>query len=386
MSHSSEKLNTAQVAYVALGIARGHLMSAAVVRSLLLSHGYVVSVYTTSQNGKVFFEAITGFAPFLLSSNFGFTYDEGHNLQMRKSILQVMRYMLSKQLQRDIACIRDAVVDRMTLINDIHPAPMLLQRIYGRSPHVRLVNVLSEHSLGAVEQLCTSWLPGIAGKASKAKIGHIFTNCSHTIINTLDPAKFFFSEGNITFLPPIVEPAYISVSQVRERLGVADEQPLFVAYMNPLFRRRELLQQLVDLTSHFGAFLYVVSESLATLVPPKALKQICIVPYDFQFGEKIRAADLLISAAGIAAPVQAYAYGVPLIVLVTSQPEHQRNAQTIADAGMGMPIQNPEDLLEVATKTIEYERKPHMEIIERTRDCWLSVISSSVARRGENDG
>jgi hypothetical protein len=369
------------VAYVALGMARGHLMMAAVVRSFLLSQGFTMSVYTTSLDGKIFFEAVTSSTCHLLSDAYRFVFDDAHNMYMRKSVGKVARYALSGQILHDIAQVRGAFARAGVIVNDIHPTPIIMQRSSRRSRQAALVNVLSEHSLGAVEHIFAGWLPGIAGRLGKAAIRSIFSNCAHLIINTLEPTSFFYTRDNITFLPPIVQPVNRSTIQVREDLCIPTDRPLFVAYLNPLFRRRELLTQLVNLANHHNAFLYVVSESLVNFWQPMASDHVRVVPYDFEFGEKIHAADLLISGAGLAAPIQAYAYGVPLVVLVSAHPEHERNAATIANYDMGVPVKDLASLLPAAARAFEHKPQAHMDIIELTRLAWLTIIDQAERQR-----
>ncbi len=352
-------------------------MSAAVVQSLLQSQGYKVSVYTTSSDGKDFYETITSSEANLLSDTFKFVYDDSHNMHLGQSVLQVARYAFSKHLLQDMVRIRDECTEASVIINDIHPVPILLQSRARRSSQTALVNVVSEHSLGAVEQIFSGFLPGALGRWGRSNIRRLFTDCTHTIINTLEPSSFFYTQNNITFLPPIVHPVNRSISQVRQDLGITSDRPLFVAYMNPLFRRYELLQHLVDLANHHNAFLYLVSESLAPFGKSIGLDHVQVVPYDFTFGEKIYAADLLITAAGLAAPIQAYAYGIPLVVLVSSHPEHQRNAATIAKCNLGVPIMDAVDLPTAASKILGRKPQAHPEIVELTRLEWLSIVDQA---------
>jgi hypothetical protein len=370
-----------EVVYVALGVARGHLMRASVVQRLLQAHGYRFSIYTTNTDGRAFFELLTGHSPQLLTDGFGFNFDEEQNLLVKSSVLQFTRYALSLNAWLDIKQF-SADGRRQVLINDIHPAPILHQRLLSVPRQTALVNVLSEHSFGAVEDMVAGWLPACMGRFVRRGIRGLFMDCTHVVINTLDPSKQFHSNGNVTYLPPIVEPAIAPSADVRQRLGVEAGQRLIVAYFNPFFRRRDLLDYMITAAACQEAFLYIVGESLTAMSDGNLPEFVRVVPCDSDFGGVVRAADVLVSAAGLAAAIQAHVYGVPHVTLVTGHPEQMRNAEFMDSKSMALLVRDPAELPAAVDDALRCQVQPHADLLAQTRSAWVRIVTEAAHTEG----
>ncbi|MEQ9499845.1 MAG: hypothetical protein RIT81_23405 [Deltaproteobacteria bacterium] len=116
-----------------------------------------------------------------------------------------------------------------------------------------------------------------------------------------------------TRLRPLVDPPRRSREAVRRALGVGPDERLVVAYLNPHFTDPGLAAALESAPGR----LYAVGEGFAGRPG--------WVAYDGDLADKLAAADVVVSAPGVATLTAVKASGVPYVALRSRQPEQREN-------------------------------------------------------------
>ena len=365
------------VTYLALDVGRGHLMMAGTVAKLLAEQGLTCQAFTPSDAGRRFYRSFTGDDARLLSPWFRFAW-RNYDLCVKLSIVMVLHYFVNPAgLAADLWRLRQPLSRAGLILNDIHPVGLLLPLLPSRIRDTPVVHILSEHSWEALKEIIRPrWWPDVRDILGEL-VDRIALSGRHLIVNTLDPSKFFTTVGKITYLPPLLSSEKIAVLALRQDLGLPSRKRLFVAYLNPLFRDPCLIQTIIEASREYGAYLYLVSEYAASHVPHAASRDVTVVAYDFHLLQHLLEAELYISGAGLAAPLQAYVAGVPFLGLVSRQPEHVKNALTIEQSGIGHCIPTSGNIHEAMGGALALRSTPHPHLVEAVQERWLEIIQSN---------
>ena len=371
------------VTYVAVAEARGHLMRASQVCQMLHREGLRVAPMAFGPHAVRFFQGASGMEAEELSYGYSNSYGLDHSLDVTKTTHNILTYTFSATGARDMAAIMRRMNGARVLLNDLSTSPPMaaLAWMLG-GPH--LVNVVSENTYFALVNLDRLCENKAKGAISKKFLDAMFYAATVNFVNTMDRSKWFHREGVLHYLPPFVQTeATARPTPCRWDGPRAGARRLFVAYFNPEFRNRAFIGHLIELARRHDAFLHLVSEHAADWHADLESDRVQIVKQDFGMATLVRRADLVITAAGLALPLQSYIAGTPLLIVVNrGHVEHARNADVIAREGMGAVVDRWEDALEGAARALTMPVAPHPGLPERTMQVWRDEIVALVDAPG----
>jgi len=375
----------AEIVYVAVAEARGHLMRASQVCQMLNGEGLKVAPMVTGPRAKEFFEAASGMEAEELSMGYTHGYGPDHSIDINQSTTNILQYTFSAQGSRDLAAITRRMVGARVLLNDLSTTPCLaaLGWMVG-GPY--LINVISENTYFALVNVDKLNSNRVKGAVGKKLLDAFFYAAKTNIINTMNPEKWFTREGVLDFVPPFTQvPERARPSECRWQGDAKGQKKLFVAYFNPEFRQKAFIGKLKETAARYDANLYLVSEYAADWHAELADERTQIVKQDFGMATLIREADLVITAAGLALPLQNYIAGTPqLIIANPAHIEHARNAETMRQNRMGYVIDGWDDVVEAAGKAMDQGQEAHPDIPARTMTAWRDIIFDLVDSPGLN--
>ena len=358
----------ARVVWLAVAEGRGHLMRAQLAARLLAPEGVDVDIVTTSDAG-VAFAAEFGLRSTIISSSYRLIYDGGQNLARMRTRAMTFRYLLTPtRCLRDLAWLDGFAHDAALIVNDsFHPA-LLAASLAGTRLASRIVHVHGENTRRAVED---SAGPG----PMRAMIRRALSR-SHRIeislgVRSAEPD----AASRVMRLPPLL-PAPRDGAIVRAELGVPPGKPLAVVYLNPYFNDPALADAIDHALADFHV--HAVGEGYADRPGWHAR--------DAALGDAVAAADVFVSAAGMGAIALARASGVPMIAVVTDQPEQRRNLSSINDPGCAwrravdtsgdLRAQFSQALTELPSTTSAGDAEL---AVRRARALWLKTLMTLVA-------
>ncbi len=365
----------ADVVQVVSSIARGHLMRSGVLRSILQGMGANVRTVTSTRAGAEFFACMTGVAPERVGRGWDMRYGDAHDLDVGGSIRSVAAYLASPwRAPAEHIALLPLLLSSRLVVNDIDPGLMLLQALRrgGRGP--RLVNVISEHTLGATMEALRGARGGLPGGLLGSLVERQIRDCDALVVNTIDAGKFFRRQGNVLDLPPVVR-----ATASRSSFDEPGHGRLIVAYLNPRFRSRALVEALVAAALAHGASLHLVSEHASASCMDLASPAVRIVPWDAGLGDLVPAADAVVTGAGLALPFQCYVAGTPLVAIVSDHPEHRRNAEAAVRLGMTFLARGHAEIAPALSRALDARPEPHPGLDALARNAWRDLLSEQLA-------
>jgi hypothetical protein len=202
------------------------------------------------------------------------------------------------------------------VVNDsFHPA--LLVAGLGNGPlRGKLVQVYGETLRRAVQGFWGERGPyadAVAGALgrSRACIEHTFTEGPSSV-------------RGVIRLPPLFALPRRDRAEVRASLGVPAGGRLATVYLNPYFHDPALAEAIERSLAAAGFTMHAIGEGFASRPGWHAR--------DPRLVEAVAAADVFVSAAGMASLGQARTFGVPFLALATAQPEQRANLAPLRDA------------------------------------------------------
>jgi len=328
-------MDAPRIVWLAAADARGHLMRAHIGRSLLAERGITADIVTTNDDGRRFLAAL-GTPSEVLSPHYGVAFDTWQNMDRRKTEACILRYFLSPA--RGLADLRrldELARGAAYIVNDFHPLLLLSGARAARTVHVygaTLFEAIAHNFAGrapdAFDRRFAEFACSLRDRAF-ARIQHSLAAPSHGVARQVD--------GSL-FLPPLVALPRRSRAEVRAALGVRDGAELAAVYLNPHFRDDALARAIETQLHARGYVVHAVGEGFATRPTFRAC--------DGSFPDVVAAADLLISAPGMASCNQARTFGLPFVALATDQPEQRRNLAALTDLAPVAPV----DLLDPAVR------------------------------------
>lgn len=301
----------ARILWLAVADGRGHLMRAQLMRRLLAPAGVDVEIVTTSRDGAAF-AADFGVPAAVLDGEFGVVFDGRQNLRWVKTAARMSAYVaLPGRCRADLRWLERRAGDAALVVNDsFHPA-LLWAPLVDSALRPRLVQLYGEQLRTAVQGYWGRRGPYAAAVSaalsrSRACIEHSFG----------DPAD---AEPGTVRLPPVIAAPRRRADEVRASLGVAPGRRLAVVYLNPYFHDPALAGDVEAALAAGGHHVHAIGEGFAGRPGWRA--------HDPALVEAIAAADVFVSAAGMATLHQARSFGVPFVALATAQPEQRRNLE-----------------------------------------------------------
>lgn len=356
-----------RIVWLAVAEGRGHLMRAQLAARMLAPEGIDVDVVTTSDAG-VAFASEFGLRSTLLSSSYRLIYDGRQNLARMRTRAMTFKYLVSPtRCLRDLAWLEGFAHDAALIVNDsFHPA-LLAASLVGTPLADRVVHVHGENTRRAVEDS--------AGRGPmRAMIRRALAN-AHRIEISLGVRSGEEQASRILRLPPLL-PAPRDRDSVRDELGVPPGKRLAVVYLNPYFKDTALAEAIEAALADFHV--HAVAEGYAGRPGWRAR--------DAALGDAVGAADVFVSAAGMGAIALARASGVPMIAVVTDQPEQRKNLSSVNDPGCAwrravdlagdVRVQLDQALSELPGTTGAGDAEL---AVRRARALWLKTLMSLVA-------
>jgi hypothetical protein len=307
-----------RIMWLAVSDGRGHLMRAQLMRQLLGTAGVDVDIVTTSDDGAAFVASF-GAPCAVLSRGFGIHFDGQQNLRKARTAAGMFAYVLAPgRCRADLRWLERRARGAALVVNDsFHPA--LLAASLGDGPlRGRMVQVYGETLRRAVQGFWGERGPyadAVAGALgrSRACIEHTFTE---------GPSD----DPGVIRLPPLFALPRRGRAEVRTSLGVPAGGKLATIYLNHYFRDPVLAHALERALAAAGFTVHAVGEGFASR-PGWLARDPALV-------EAVAAADLFVSAAGMASLGQARTFGVPFLAVATAQPEQRANLAPLrASAG-----------------------------------------------------
>lgn len=316
--------------------ARGHLMREQLLYHALRARGAEVSVLTTSDAGREFL-AQFGVPSEVLSRHYAVLFDKRQKMRTWATDLRIATYFfLPWHMLRDIRRLSQRLSGADLVVNDsFHPALLVMGglhpwrrrtvHVYGWSLRESLQHNFMGRMLGPWAHFFHWWV-GFGLSRARGRLVHDFA--------------FPVPERVDSSLPEHQLPTPLALLES----GLADQPARKAAvYLNPHFTdpalaealetglREALRQSAGERYSDGGA--QVPEEDIFLLGEGYAGRQ-GWQPYATDWMEIAARSEVLVSAPGMAALAAARAMDKPIILIVTAQPEQQRNALRAASLGL----------------------------------------------------
>ncbi len=308
-----------RIAYLATADARGHLM-----RSQLLTHGFKsrgvsVQLITTSAEGQGFLAGF-GLTATILSRHYSVQFDTQQNMLRGATDANVAGYIFHpKRMARDILKLRHVLRENDLVLNDsFHPALLLM----GCLPVWRhkVVHIYGASLRQALETNFDGRLPAFIARLYRRAVAFQIDRARARLEHDFAYPSTAEQVANRIRLPtPVAVVKPLRYQSARETAPVA-------VYLNPHFCDVALASALeqgiaeASLTAHF------VGEGMACRAD--------WVAQDTDWVTRAASSSIIISAPGMAALSIAQVYDRPIILVLTDQPEQQRNAARAKELGL----------------------------------------------------
>ena len=307
--------------------ARGHLMRGQLLYHALRARGAEVSMLTTSDEGRRFL-AEFGVSSEVLSRHYAVVFDSRQKMRTVATDLRVTTYFfLPWHMLRDIRRLARHFSGADLIVNDsLHPAFLLMGgldpwrnravHIYGWSLRESLEENFIGRLWGPIARFFRWW---VRFGLSRAR-GRLVHDFAFPLPEVSDPS-----------LPEHHLPTPLALVETEK--GSARRSRRAAVYLNPHFSDPALAEALET----------ALQNNRSAEVPKEAEVFFLGEGYAHRPGWQSYAKDwidiaarseLIVSAPGMAALATAQALDKPMILIVTAQPEQQRNAERAAALGL----------------------------------------------------
>ncbi len=292
-------------------------MRAHLVRGLCGARGVDVDVVTTSREGQAFLAAM-GTPSRLLSEHFAVAFSGCHDMARAATDACVLRYYVDPTRGlRDLLFLRHFARGAAFVVCDsLHPA-LLVAPLVSR---MRVVHVFGDNIWSAAHENFTGRAPAWFDRLYKRALRRMRDASFACIMHTIDPVAH--ADERAIVLPPILPSPSRTPAEVRAAMGLGPRDRLAAVYLNPHFHDPAVAAALEGALARRGFRVHAVGEGYAERPGWRAA--------DPDLASVVRAADVLVSGAGMGALAQARVFGTPLVALLGDQPEQLRNAGALA--------------------------------------------------------
>lgn len=307
--------------------ARGHLMRGQLLYHALRARGAEVSVLTTADEGRRFL-AEFGVPAEVLSRHYAVVFDSRQKMRTVATDLRVTTYFfLPWHMLRDILRLARHFSGVDLIVNDsLHPAFLLMGglapwrnravHIYGWSLRESLEENFIGRLWGPVARFFRWW---VRFGLSRAR-GRLVHDFAFPLPERSDPSM---PEHQLPTPLALVDPGRAAACPARQA----------AVYLNPHFSDPALAEALETALRETGSVegpedggVFFLGEGYAHRPGWQS--------YARDWIDIAARAELLVSAPGMAALATAQALDKPVILIVTAQPEQQRNAERAAALGL----------------------------------------------------
>jgi hypothetical protein len=316
--------------------ARGHLMRGQLLYHALCARGAKVSVLTTSDEGREFLSEF-GVQAEVLSRHYTVLFDKRQKMRIWATDLRIATYFfLPWHMLRDIRRLSRRAAGVDLIVNDsFHPALLVMGglspwrsktvHVYGWSLRESLERNFMGRMLGPWAHFFR-WLVRLGLSRARGRLVHDFA--------------FPLPECADCKLPEHQLPTPIAL--IAERQEKPSSRKAAV-YLNPHFSDPALaealetgLQEAISCSSNkdHGVLGNETAEDGIFFLGEGYAGRPGWHPYATNWIEIAARAELLVSAPGMAALAAAQALDKPILLIVTAQPEQQRNAARAAELGL----------------------------------------------------
>ena len=316
-----------RILLMATADARGHLMRGQLLYHALRARGAEVYVMTTSDDGRRFL-AEFGVPAEVLSRHYAVVFDSRQKMRTVATDLRVTSYFfLPWHMLRDICRLARHFAAVDLIVNDsLHPAFLLMGgldpwrnravHIYGWSLRESLEENFIGRLWGPIARFFRWWVRFGLSRA-RGRLVHDFA--------------FPLPESSNLSLPEHQLPTPLALVDMAKR---ATGRPYKAAiYLNPHFSDPALaealetaMRQRLSIEGPEDGGVFYLGEGYAHRPGWQ--------PYANDWMDIAARAEMLVSAPGMAVLATAQALGKPVILIVTAQPEQQRNAERAAALGL----------------------------------------------------
>lgn len=301
--------------YLATADARGHLMRAQLLTHTLRAHGVTVDVLTTSDEGARFLAGFGIEAP-VLSRHYAVVFDAQQNMLRRETDRNIARYVFDpRRCFKDLGTLRRLARDADLIINDsFHPALLILGTLPGwRRKVVHVFGRSLRDALQAnFEGRLHGWIARGFGRIIAWQIDSARAALTHDF--TFDAVR---SDGPRAYFLPT--PVALATRTLAAPCDAA-------VYLNPHFRDPAIAQALEAGLQAARLSAHCVGEGY--------VGRMGWLAQDARWIDQAAHSRVIVSAPGMAALSIARVYQVPIVLVVTDQPEQQHNARQAAAMGL----------------------------------------------------
>ncbi|WP_299201713.1 hypothetical protein [uncultured Amphritea sp.] len=308
-----------RIAYLATADARGHLMRSQLLTHALQARGINVQLITTSDEGQRFLAGF-GLTATVLSRHYSVQFDTQQNMLRDATDANVAGYIFNpRRMARDIFKLRHVLRENDLILNDsFHPALLFM----GCLPIWRhkVVHIYGASLRQALETNFNGRLPDFIARLYSHIVSFQINRAGARLEHDFAYPPKAEKTGDSTRIPTpvaVVKPGNNQFEQGSAQVAV---------YLNPHFCDSALAAALehgiadANLTTHF------VGEGMAS--------RSGWVTQDTDWVTRAASSSMIISAPGMAALSIAHVYDRPIILVLTDQPEQQRNAQRAKELGL----------------------------------------------------
>ncbi|WP_318241478.1 hypothetical protein [Xanthomonas bonasiae] len=311
-------LNPPRLLYLATADARGHLMRAQLLTHALRAQGAHVDVLTTSAAGMQFLRRF-GIDAALLSPRYAVQFDARQNMRAAATDANVAAYLLHPaRMLRDILRLRRRLRGVDLILNDsFHPALLVMGMLPGWRR--KIMHVYGASLRAALQGNFDGRLPRPVAALFARLIGWQIDAAAAQLEHDFAQPRLQACGRRFRLPTPVALAAPAAP-------GAPPQVPTAAVYLNPHFRDPALAQALEQGLQRAGLHSHRVGEGYADRAG--------WVAEDPQWIACAATSTLLVSAPGMAALSVAQVYRRPILLLLTEQPEQQRNARRAAARGL----------------------------------------------------
>ena len=347
------------VLWLAVADARGHLMRALLCRRALAERGVAVDIVTTGSDGARFAEAM-GSAANVAFDAWRVAFDESQRIDRRRTRRRAVRYVLDPRLMlRDQRTLRSWNYD--VIVNDFHPLLLWERPLGGRVPIVHV------HGHNLWRAVARPFASGPANDVTEALLRRL-RDRGDAVVEHHPRCTSRSRSGHVVRLPPIGPEPTRPRGEVRDEAGITSEETMAAVYLNPYFRDPEIAAHIERECHQAGVRWIGLAEGFAGRAGWRA--------YDSDWASTVAAADVLVAPAGMGSISLHQRLGIPLLGLLTDQPEQLANASMLDPRYcrfVSLDAQAP--LAKAITETISLPRRTSSAAVV---DTWADTFQELV--------
>lgn len=367
-----------RILYLAVAEGRGHLMRAQLLSHQLQAQGHQVEIITTAPAGVEFLKTF-GIQATVFSDYQYMAFDKNQNMQAVATDLKTICYFfLPWNMLKDIFRLKRKIKQTPydLIINDSLQPALISAPFFGVK---NIVHIHGETLHTALYENFKGRLPNFLANGFGKSVNYFLSRAKTQLLHSQD-IEYPEKVKNGWRLPNPIQAPDRTADNTWKQYHFQPNKPLALIYLNPHFQDNALIERLEKLFNEAGWQFMGISEQYADR--PHWHK------YTNDFANLTYAADLLVSAGGMAALRLAKLNQCPLLALDTAQPEQQHNLSRFSHAAPYSTLQIANDdswqqsALFLTTLKNNRHTKPILTEVQRcvreNTNHWLTLLEELI--------